>query len=41
MRKKYDELADHLVNINDIFSSKEEAIKVMKERTKKFMPLNG
>ena len=38
MGKKYDDLADHLVNIEGIFGSKEEAIKVMKERTKKIAP---
>jgi fatty acid desaturase len=35
MTKRYDKLADNLVNINDMFSSKEEAIALMKERTKK------
>ena len=33
--KRYDKLADNLVNINNMFSSKEEAIAIMKERTKK------
>ena len=36
MTKNYDKLADNLVNIdNKIFSSKEEAIELMKERIKK------
>lgn len=36
LTKRYDKLADNLVNINNtIFSSREEAIAVMKERTKK------
>ena len=36
MTKNYDKLADNLVNIdNKTFSSKEEAIELMKERTKK------
>ena len=34
--KRYDKLAKHLVNINNVFSSGEEAIALMKERTKKF-----
>jgi fatty acid desaturase len=33
MKKRYDKLADHLVNINGMFSSREEAIALMKERT--------
>jgi fatty acid desaturase len=33
--KRYDKLADNLVNINNMFTSKEEAIALMKERTKK------
>jgi fatty acid desaturase len=32
---RYDKLADNLVNINNMFASKEEAIAIMKERTKK------
>lgn len=35
MTKRYDKLADNLVNINGMFSSKEEAIALMKERTRK------
>jgi hypothetical protein len=35
MTKRYDKLADNLVNINDTFSSREEAIALMKERAKK------
>jgi len=33
--KKYDKLADNLVNINGMFSSREEAISLMKERARK------
>ncbi len=33
--KRYDKLADNLVNINGMFSSKEEAIALLKERTKR------
>jgi fatty acid desaturase len=36
MMRNYDKLADHLVNINNTFSSREEAIALMKLRTKKF-----
>jgi fatty acid desaturase len=35
MTKRYDKLADNLVNINGTFSSREEAIALMKERAKK------
>jgi hypothetical protein len=35
MTKRYDKLAQNLVNVNNMFSSEEEAIRVMKERTKK------
>jgi hypothetical protein len=35
MTKRYDKLADNLVNINNMFSSREEAIAIMKERTEK------
>jgi fatty acid desaturase len=37
MTKRYDKLADNLVNLNNMFSSKEEAIAVMRERTKKII----
>ena len=36
MTKRYDKIADNLVNINNSFSSKEEAINVLKQRTAKF-----
>jgi len=36
MQKRYDKLADNLVNVNNMFASKEEAIALMKERTRKF-----
>jgi fatty acid desaturase len=36
MQKRYDKLADHIVNVNNMFSSREEAIAVMKERTRQF-----
>jgi fatty acid desaturase len=35
LTKRYDKLADNLVNINNMFSSKEEAIRLMKDRTRK------
>ena len=35
MTKRYDKLAHNLVNVNNMFSSEEEAIKVMRERTRK------
>ena len=35
LNKRYDKLADNLVNINNMFSSREEAISMMKERTRK------
>jgi fatty acid desaturase len=38
MRKRYDVLAQHLVNINDTFASEEEAIDLMKQRTA-FIPV--
>lgn len=34
--KRYDKLARNLVNLNNTFNSEEEAIALMKERTKKF-----
>jgi fatty acid desaturase len=37
LTKQYGKLADNLVNINNTFSSREEAILLMKERTRKFM----
>ncbi len=38
LTKRYDKLADNLVNINGtIFNSKEEAIALMKERTRKIV----
>lgn len=33
MTKRYDKLADHLVNLNNTFASREEAIALLKERT--------
>jgi len=37
MTKRYDKLADNLVNINNIFNSKEEAIDLIKQRTRKYI----
>jgi fatty acid desaturase len=37
MAKNYDKLADHVVNINGTFESKEEIIALMKERTAKIL----
>ncbi len=36
MTKRYDKLADNLVNINNMFNSNEEAIDLMKQRTRKY-----
>ncbi|HJS55328.1 MAG TPA: fatty acid desaturase, partial [Chitinophagaceae bacterium] len=36
MTKRYDKIADNLVNINNIFASREEAISILKQRTAKF-----
>ena len=35
MTKRYDKLAKNLVNVNNMFSSEDEAIQILKERTKK------
>jgi hypothetical protein len=35
--KRYDKLADHVVNINGMFASRDEAIQLMKERTRKIV----
>jgi fatty acid desaturase len=35
LTKRYDKLADNLVNINNMFTSREEAINLMKSRTRK------
>ena len=37
LTKRYDKLANNLVNINNMFSSREEAIRVMKERTRRIV----
>ncbi len=37
LTKRYDKLADNLVNINNMFGSQEEAIVLMKERTRKMI----
>jgi fatty acid desaturase len=36
MAKRYDKLADHMINIHGTFSSREEAIALLKARTQKF-----
>ena len=36
MGKKYDYLADHLVNVDGMFKDKEEAIALMKRRVQRF-----
>lgn len=38
MNKRYDKLAEKVVNINQAFSSKEELIELMKHRTKRIYP---
>jgi len=35
LTKRYDKLADNLVNINNMFASREEAISIMKDRTRR------
>jgi hypothetical protein len=40
MTKRYDKLAENLVNLNNIYTSDEEAIALMKERTRKFKILS-
>ena len=35
LTKRYDKLADNLVNINNTFATRDEAIRLMKERTKR------
>lgn len=41
MTKRYDKLADNLVNLDNMFSSNEEAIAVLKARTKKIKPVSS
>jgi fatty acid desaturase len=36
MLKRYDKLADNVVNVNNMFSSRAEVIEVMKDRTRQF-----
>lgn len=38
MTKRYGKLADNLVNINNMFESREQAIALMKERTRRIVP---
>ena len=38
MTRRYDKLAKHVVNVNNMFSSEEEVIALMKERTRKYIP---
>lgn len=38
MTKRYDKLARNVVNVNNMFSSEEEVIALMKARTKKYKP---
>jgi len=37
MTKRYDKLSDNIVNINNVYSNKEEVSSLMKERTKKII----
>jgi hypothetical protein len=39
LTKRYDKLADNLVNINNMFTSREQAIALMKERTRRMPPV--
>ena len=36
MKKDYEKLADHVVNLGGMWESREEVIQVMKDRTKRF-----
>ena len=36
MRKRYDKLTDHLINIGETFSDKNEVLELLKRRTRKF-----
>ncbi|HEY1869694.1 MAG TPA: fatty acid desaturase [Chitinophagaceae bacterium] len=36
MRKRYDKLADYMININGTFSDKSDALELLKRRTRKF-----
>ena len=38
MTKRYDKLAKHVVNVDNMFASEEEAIALMKARTRKYQP---
>jgi len=38
MTKRYDKLAKHVVNVDNMFANDEEVIALMKERTKKYTP---
>jgi fatty acid desaturase len=38
MRKRYDVLASHFVNINDTFANDEEIVQLLRSRTQKFSP---
>ncbi len=38
MTKRYDKMAKHVVNVNNMFANEEEAIALMKARTKKYDP---
>ena len=38
MTKRYDKLARHVVNVDNMFANDEEVIALMKERTKKYIP---
>ncbi|MFZ9388524.1 MAG: fatty acid desaturase family protein [Chitinophagaceae bacterium] len=38
MTKRYDKLAKHVVNVDHMFASEDEAIALMKARTKKYIP---
>ncbi|MCU0334234.1 MAG: fatty acid desaturase [Chitinophagaceae bacterium] len=37
MTKRYDRMADHLVNLQNSFESKEEAMRILRERTRKVL----
>jgi hypothetical protein len=41
MTKRYDKLADNIVNINNTFNSREEVMQLLKERTRKYNSPNS
>ena len=40
MTKRYDKMAQNLVNLNNVYSSDNEAINELKKRTRKFQQMH-